>query len=264
MREDITAATVSGRHPSRENSAGHRWMGLSAIAIAIFLAIEAVTKLTMGGRPELDDSVALVEYISERSTQTFVVILADTFLLAFLIVFLACFQHLVTASRPDLAWVAQVTFGAGLVFIAVTLVGDSMEGGAALDVIALEPDPSVIRALIVGQSIMFGSIGAVLLALFSVTAAYLTFASGAVRRWTGILAALTAVANLALAVLGFGGTSPSSFFASGGIGNALLGIFPWLAWVFCVGITTLRGHGTEMRRIADPAPSLGGESDARQ
>ena len=233
-------------------STGHRWMGLSAIAIAIFLAVEAVTKLTMGARPELDDSLALVEYIRERSTQTFIVILADTFLLAFLIVFLACFQHLVTASRPDLAWVAQITFGAGLVFVAVTLVGDSMEGGAALDVIALEPDPSVIRALIVGQSIMFGSTGAVLLALVSATAAYLTFASGALRRWTGILATLTAAANLALAVLGFGGTSPSSFFASGGIGNALLGIFPWLVWVFCAGVTTLRGHGTDVGHLADP------------
>ncbi len=224
-----------------KTSAGHRWIGLSAFAIAVFLVIEGVTKLTMGERPELDDSTALVEYIGARTTQTFIVILADTFLMAFLIVFLACFQHLVTASRPELGWVAQVTFGAGLVFIAVTLVGDSMDGGAALDVIGLEPDPSVIRALIVGHSIMFGSTGAVLLALLSATAAYLTFTSGALRRWTGILAAATALSNLALAILGFAGTSPSSFFAVGGIGNALLGILPWLIWVFCVGITSLRG-----------------------
>lgn len=203
--------------------------------------IEVVTKLTMGERPELDDSTALVEYIRSTTTQTFVVILADTFVMAFLIVFLACFQHLVIASRPELGWVAQVTFGAGLVFIAVTLVGDSLDGGAALDVIGLRPDPSVIRALIIGPSIMFGSTGAVLLALVCATAAYLTFATGALRRWTGVLAATTAVSNLALAVLGFGGTSPSNFFAVGGLGNALLGIFPWLVWVFCVGFTTLRG-----------------------
>ena len=222
-----------------KRAAGHRWMGLSALAVAVFLVVEAVTKLTMGERPELDESTALVEYIRSTATQTFVVILADTFVMAFLIVFLACFRHLVIASRPDLEWVTQVTFGAGLVFIAVTLVGDSMDGGAALDVIGLRPDPSVIRALIVGHSIMFGSTGAVLLALVCATAAYLTFASGALRRWTGVLAATTAVSNLALAVLGFGGTSPSNFFAVGGIGNALLGIFPWLIWVFCVGFTTL-------------------------
>ena len=227
-------------------SGGHRWMGLSAFAVATFLIIEAVTKLTMGQRPELDDSAALVEYIRGVTTQTFVVILADTFLMAFLIVFLACFQHLVSASRPDLAWVTQVTFGAGLVFVAVTLVGDSMDGGAALDVIGLEPDPSVIRALIIGQSIMFGSTGAVLLALVAATAAYLTFASGVLRRWTAILAAATALSNLALAVLGFGGTSASSVFATGGVGNAILGVFPWLVWVFCVGITTLGGNREEL------------------
>lgn len=162
--------------------------------------------------------------------------------MAFLIVFLACFQHLVMTSRPELAWVSQVTFGAGLVFIAVTLIGDSMDGGAALDVIGLRPDPSVIRTLIIGHSIMFGSTGAVLLALVSATAAYLTFASGVPRRWTGMFAAITALANLALAILAFAGTSPSSFFAAGGTGNALLGTFPWLAWVICVGITSLPGH----------------------
>ena len=231
-------------------------MGLSAFAVAFFLAIEAATKLTMGRRPELDDSAALVDYIRDRTTQTFVVILADTFLMAFLIVFLACFQHLVTVSAPELAWVAQITFGAGLVFVSVTLVGDSLDGGAALDVIGLKPDPSVIRALMIGHSIMFGSTGAVLLALVSATAAYLTFTTRAVRRWTGILAALTAVSNLALAAVGFAGTSPSSFFAVGGIGNALLGIFPWLAWVFCVGLTTFREyragtHGRSLDKLAE-------------
>ena len=78
----------------------------------------------------------------------------------------------------------------------------------------------MIRALIEGHTLMFGSTGAVLLALVSATAAYLTFASGVVPRWTGVLAAATAVSNLVWARVAFGGTEPGSFLAAGGWGNA--------------------------------------------
>jgi hypothetical protein len=235
-----------------------RWTGLSAFAVAACLAVEAITKLTMGSRPRLDESDALVDYVVRTSGQTFIVILADTFLMAFLIVFLACFRQLVNRKRPDLEWIADLTFGAGLVFIAVTLVGDAMDGGSALDVIGVTPDASAIRALAEGHSIMFGSTGAVLLALVSATSAYLTFASGAVPRWTGTLAALTAVSNLVWAPFGFAGTSANPFFATGGFGNALLAIFPWLVWVFCVGLTTVRGARHGASRSGAPAASSTG------
>ena len=229
-----------------------RWTGLSAFAVAGFLAVESITKLTISDRPELDAGLPLVEHTRDSAVQTMIVVLADTFLMAFLIVFLACFRQLITHSRHDLQWIADITFGAGLTFIAVTLVGDAMDGGAALDAATLTPDPSVTRALIIGHSIMFGSTGAVLLALVSATAAYLTFASGVLPRWTGILAAATAASNLAWAVLGLNGTSPNDFFAVGGLGNAVLAIFPWLVWVFCVGLVTIRGVRAGTTRAGVP------------
>ena len=215
---------------------------MSAFVVAAALAVEVVAKLTMGVRPELDQSAALVQYVLDARTATITVILADTVLMTFLIVFLGSFRQLVNERRPELTWMADVMFGAGLVFIAVTLVGDGLDGGTALDVTGLEPDPSAIRALIEGHTLMFGSIGAVLLALVSATAAHLTFLTGVVPRWTGVLAAITAASNIAWAPAAFGGTSPENFAAAGGIGNAVMAIFPWLVWVFCVGITTVRGQ----------------------
>jgi hypothetical protein len=218
-----------------------RWAGISALVVAALLIVEAVAKLTIGPRPRLDDSDALVQYIQDSSAQIIIVILADTFLMAALIVFLGAFRQLVARAHPDLDWIGSVMYGAGLVFISVTLVGDALDAGTALDVWDLTPDPSVIRALIEGHTLMFGSTGAVLLALVSATAAYLTFASGVVPRWTGILAGLTAASNLVWAPVAFGGTEPGSFLAVGGWGNALLAIFPWLVWVLCVGLTAVRG-----------------------
>jgi hypothetical protein len=218
-----------------------RWAGVAAITVAAFLITEAIAKLTVGARPALDQSDALVAYVERSSAAIIVVILADTFLMAALIVFLGAFRQLVVAARPHLSWIADVMFGGGLVFVAVTLVGDSLDGGTALDVWNLRADPSSIRALIEGHTLMFGSIGSVLLALVSAAAAYLTFASAVVPRWTGIFATITAASNLVWAPVAFGGTEPGSFLAAGGWGNAVLAIFPWLAWVLCVGISAVRG-----------------------
>jgi len=230
-----------------------RWTGVSAFVVAAALGVEVVAKLTMGVRPELDQSDALIAYVEHARAAIITVILADTVLMTFLIVFLGSFRQLVHRRRPDVTWIADVMFGAGLVFIAVTLVGDALDGGTALDVMGLEPDPSVIRALIEGHVLMFGPIGSVLLALVSGSAAYLTFLSGAVPRWTGVLAAVTAWSNLIWAPTAFGGTSPTNFAAVGGFGNALMAIFPWLVWVFCVGVSTVRGeHRAAPRDTVNP------------
>ena len=225
-----------------------RWAGVSAFVVAAALLVEVIAKLTMGVRPELDQSAALIEWAQNSRAATITVILADTVLMTFLIVFLGAFRQLVTQRRAELEWLCDVMFGAGLVFIGVTLVGDALEGGIALDVMNLRPDPSVIRALIEGHTLMFGSIGAVLLALVSGTAAYLTFLTQVVPRWTGVLAAITAASNLVWAPAAFGGTSPENFAAAGGFGNAVMAIFPWLVWVFCVGVTTVRGEQRERAR----------------
>ena len=58
--------------------------------------------------------------------------------------------------------------------------------------------------------------------------------------------------DLAWAIVGFNGTSPNSFFSVGGFGNALLAIFPWLVWVLCVGVTTVRGAREGTARSGAP------------
>ena len=66
---------------------------------------------------------------------------------------------------------ADLGYGAGLIFVAVTLVGDAMDGGGALDTVKQQADGTVIRALTEGHILMFGSIGCVMTALVIVAAA---------------------------------------------------------------------------------------------
>jgi hypothetical protein len=217
------------------------WTGVAGLVVAVLTLVESSVDLFLvGQRPRLDDNDALVAFMATASTPTLIVILVDTFLMAFLIVFLAGFRQLITKTRPDVEWIADLAFGAGLVFVGLTLVGDAMEAGAALDSIGAVSDPSVVRALTEGHVQMFGSMGCVLTALVAAASAHVIFLSGALPRWTGVLAYVVAVANFAAVPTMFAGTNQPTFFSAGGPGIALFATFPWLVWVGSVGVTVLR------------------------
>src|SRR6195952_2806908 len=227
-----------------------RWTGISANAVAALMAAEFFTAaLGVGAAPPLDDEAALAEFMTGAANPTLLVIFIDTFLMAALVVFLASFRQLITRARADMQWVADLGYGAGLIFVAVTLVGDAMDGGAALDTVKQPGDGSVIRALTEGHILLFGSIGCVMTALVVAAAGYVTFASATLPRWTGWLAFAVAAANLITVPAMFNGTSSTDLFSAGGPGVTALATFPFLVWVAIVGIVTIRGtHHHTMRR----------------
>jgi hypothetical protein len=219
-----------------------RWTGIAAIGVAALLITEFVLHQVVGPRPELDQSKELAAFFVKHHNMLLTIVLIDTVLMANIIVFLAGFRQIISHTRHDLQWISDITFGAGLVFVAITMVGDAMEAGSALDVVRLTPDPSAIRALTEGHAVMFGATGCVLLAVISGSSAYTVIASRALPRWTGVVAWIVAALQLFGLLTIFGGTSDYFWFSSGGIGVTLTATFPWLAWVITVGIVTIRGH----------------------
>jgi hypothetical protein len=238
-RASVNSTLQTAQIPERSPDVG-LWTGVSATAVAGLLLAEFITRMTMGRRPELDDGAALTAFMNRAARQTLNIILIDTVLMAFVIVFLACFRQIITHRRHDLQWIADLAFGAGLIFVAVTLVGDAMEGGAALDTYGVIPDASSIRALTEGHMLIFGTVACVLLSLVSAASGYVTIASGAFPRWTGIVAWIVAALNILAVPTMFGGTSDASFVSAGGVGVAIFATFPWLAWVITVGFVTIR------------------------
>lgn len=220
----------------------HRWTGWAAFGVAAFLIAEFVVRETEGSRPPLEDATALVAFMARTSDQTLVIVTLDAVLMAFLTVFLAGFRQLITTASEGIEWLADLVYGAGLVFVGTTLVGDALEGGGALEAADGHPDASVLRALTEGHTLLFGSIGCVLLALVSGASGYVILASGALPRWTGWVAYVVAILNVAAVPTLFGGTSDTSFIAAGGLGVTLFATFPWLAWVIVVGAVTVRGN----------------------
>lgn len=223
------------------------WTGIAAIGVAVLTVTEFVIRqLTVGPRPPLDDVAALVAFNQRTSSGTLGVILTDTVLMAVIIVFLSGFRQLILQTRRDLQWIADIAYSAGIAYVVVTLVGDGLEGGAALDATVDGGSGTVIRALTVGHALFFGSIGCVLTAVVSFASGYITLISGALPRWTGWLAVAVAIPNLVLVGTAFGGTDDTSFRAAGGWGSVALGTAPWLIWIVSVGVVVIRDRATHL------------------
>jgi hypothetical protein len=221
--------------------------GTSGFAVAVLLLVEFGVRTSLGPRPALDNGPALAAFVSRTSTQTLVITLTDTLMMACLIVFLAAFRQLVTQAEGDLEWITAIVFGAGLVFIGITLVGDSMEAGGALGTVSTSADSSTVRTLTEGYLLLFGPVSYVLVALVSAASGYVILASKALPRWTGVFSFVVAALNIAAVPTAFGGTDDTKFFSIGGSGGAVFATFPWIAWVVMVGVLSLRERAMARR-----------------
>ena len=224
--------------------------GISGFAVAALIVIEAGIRITLGVRPSLDDGPALAEFAFRTSTQTLLITLADTLMMAVLVVFFAGFRQLITVAEGEIEWVTAIILGAGLVFIGATLVGDSLEAGGALGALSSSTDPTVIRTLTEGYLLLFGPVSYVLIALVSATSGWVVLVSKALPRWVGFLAwAVTALNIVAISTV-FGGTDNRDFYSVGGWGGAVFATFPWLVWVFVVSLESLRARHRDRRSAA--------------
>ena len=239
---DPIAEIDLGKRRIRVSPDVRRWTGIAAFTVGSLLVLEFTIRMFMGERPNLDDEEALGRFVQSTNFAALLVIMIDLFLMTALIVLFAGFRQLITQTRPDLTWIANIGYAAGIVFVAITLVGDSMNGGAALDTVDITPEPISIRAITAGYTLMFGATGCVLSALMAGAFGYVTLLSRALPAWTGWVGLGVAAFNVLAIPTMFNGTSTANFVSAGGIAVTLLGTFPVFAWSCVVGIVTIRGR----------------------
>ena len=190
-----------------------------AFGVAGFvLFLVALPLYFVGPQPaaRLEDTVQFSDSLSRASTLILTrATLADPLIMACLLVFLAGFRRLIRQARPDYEWVSTLVFGAGLVVLTLELVGDALQGGAALDT-SVQANPTVVRGLMEGSFVFYGAIGLIMSALLLASAGYATLATGVLPRWAGWAAYAAAVVNLVAAPSIFGGTDYTGFYTASG------------------------------------------------
>ena len=156
-----------------------RLSGVFGLALVV-LALSQFP-LYLAGNPSISiyDGAAYGQDLFRIQNVVFTRILLDLGVYVAGMVFAAGFCHLIRQAQPEYEWVGTLVFGAFVVWIAVTLVANGLEGAAVLDTLGGTSDPSAVRALIEGTLLIYnGSIAFAITALFLGAAGYATFATG--------------------------------------------------------------------------------------
>jgi hypothetical protein len=218
-----------------------RWTGVFGLGVVAITWAE-FPLWVIGGSSPAYNGAAYAENLFHHSTIAFTRILMDLGIYVAAMIFAARLSHLIRLARPGFDWAATLVFGSAAVWFGVTLVADGLEGGATLDTLRGNADPSAVRALIDGTLLIFnGSIAFVLTGLFLAAAGYATFATGVLPRWTGWLAYITAaLCAISIPAMYAGPVDYTGFYNAGGWGPAIIASFPPLIWFLVVGTVMVR------------------------
>lgn len=232
-------ASKSGRGSDSLDRSVRRWAGWFGVgAFVVFLVALPLYFVGVGPAARLEDTAQYSDLITR--TNTFILIrtaVADPLIMVGLLVFMAGFRHLIRQTREDYEWVATLFFGLGLVVIAVELVADGLQAGAALDT-AVKSDPTAVRALNEGSFPMYGAIGLIISALMLASAGYAILGTGVLPRWTGWFACAAALLNLAAAPSILGGTDITGFYTASGYAP-FVGQAAMLIWFFVASVSMI-------------------------
>ncbi|WP_222844234.1 hypothetical protein [Aldersonia kunmingensis] len=166
-----------------------------------------------------------------------------------LVPFLAGLRRLFVAADPGLEWVATMMFGAGMLYLAVSMVAQSMEAGAVIA--AVDPiDPTTTGALAPGQWLLYGTTARLMSALFLFAAAYLVARTDVLPDWIGRCATALAVINLLFVPSMFFGSDAADFYSAEGWGTTALVGSLFLVWILATGVALLRAYQDSLARTA--------------
>lgn len=229
-------------------SSVRRVTGICGLAsVGIWLAI---FPLYMQQPPaSLYDGAATAAALGSIRTVVFTRIVLGLALYVTLLIFAVGLRELVRQANAACEWVGTISVVAMGVWLAVTLVANGLEGGAALDTLADKPDPSVVRALTLGYLLIYnGAIAFVMTALYLAAAGFASVASGVLPRWTGWLAGVaTGLCVACIPAMYAGPADSAGFYNAGGWGAALIANFPPLLWFLAVSIILLRSPSVSAR-----------------
>jgi hypothetical protein len=228
-------------------SASHR-TGAFGLACVIFW-LSQFPLYMVGSPPSVYDGAAFGQHLLSIKNIAFTRILLDQGVFVTLLVFAAGLRHLIRQARPEQEWAGTLVFGAALVWIAVTLVADGLEGGATLYALSGKPDPSAVRALIEGTLLIFnGSTAFAMTGMFLAAAGYATFASGVLPRWTGVVAYVgAALCGACIPAMHFGAVDYHGFYNAGGWGPAIIANFPPAIWFLAASILLIRKRAGQLQ-----------------
>lgn len=153
-----------------------------------------------------------------------------------LLVFFAGFSHL-TGSSAAARFPASLALGAGLIFVAITLVTTSLEAGVVFGAPDGSLDPTIDGPLAHANMLAHGPIKRMLTAIYLVAAGFAAAESQLIAPWLRKAGYLVAAINLAFVPSLYFGTDPTAFYAVHSWANSAVTGSLIIYWVIAVSIS---------------------------
>jgi len=170
------------------------------------------------------------------------------------IVYFTGLRQLITAVDSAHDWLATVAQMAGLLWVAVVFVPQSMEVGAAISV-DHNIDTTKEGPFAAAQYLLQGAVSRLLMGLFLIALGIAVTRLRFLPPWVGRSAYVLAAVNLAFVPAVYFGDDPADFYSAQGWGTTASMGAVWSIWTLAVSISTLRSirradPGTAPRQIA--------------
>jgi hypothetical protein len=158
----------------------------------------------------------------------------------FFVVYFTGLRQLINRVDASHDWLGAVVQAAGLLWVAMVFVPQSMEVGAAISV-HHDIDTTTEGPFAPAQYLMQGGISRLLMALFLIALGIAVSRLKVLPSWVGRTAYVLAAINLAFVPAVYFGDDASNFYSAQGWGTtASMGAL-WSIWTLAVSISTLRG-----------------------
>lgn len=215
------------------------WFGLAGFLLLFF---ELPLWILPGSPPQIADAVGHANFLANIRVIALTRILIDLGMYACLMVFFAGFREIIKSEKPEYEWAGTLAFGAGVVWWAVSLVADSLEGAAVLNTLQGNMDPTIVRALVEATLLIYnGSIAFAVTGLFMASAGYAILASRALPRYVGWFACMAALlCVIAIPSMYAPVVDHTKFYNTAGWGPTIVANVPPLLWFLIASIHMIR------------------------
>jgi hypothetical protein len=166
--------------------------------------------------------------------------LVALFSLLFELIFFTGFQQTIKNITKENNWLIVLMYNTVCIYIAINFVAHSLEAGGVLNPAGTAIDATQEGLLAQGNYLLYGSIGRLLMATFMITNGIITFKTKIFPNWTGWLAVIIGIINLAFVPSMFFGTNAGDFYSAIGWGNSALAASAFTWWTLIVGIILLK------------------------
>lgn len=237
-----------------DDSKIYRWTGACALATIAVFFIEFPLYFMRGSFSSMLE-IYKPDYIARNAHNIMTCVFLDLFILGLFMVFSAGLRHLIRQADSRQEWLGTLFFGVGLVYTALTLIADSLQGATVIDALTVPGDDTIIRTMMESAYLMYGSVALFLMALFMAVASCATMASHALPKWSGWVGYSCALACLAFVPSMFAGRPDmTAFYNPAGLGpEAFASSFPLAVWMITLGILMIRKGKLDPQQANAPA-----------